>query len=46
MFLGGFARFRCREEPCEIGFWGAYNAPLYATEDASCFFAANMNPLV
>src|SRR6185503_2206071 len=37
MFLGGFARFRCREVPCEIGFWGAYNAPLYATEVASCF---------
>src|SRR6185312_3350818 len=27
---------------CEIGFWGAYNAPLCATEVASCFFATNM----
>ena len=46
MFLGGFARFRCREVPCEVGFCGAYNAPLYATEVASCFFATNMpNPL-
>src|SRR6185437_6609570 len=22
---------------CEIGFWGAYNAPLYASEVESCF---------
>ena len=27
---------------CEIRFWGAYNAPLYATEVAACFFATNM----
>ena len=88
-FLGGFARFRCREVQvvrsgfgvhkmqhyvlpklrlvfslrscpihffrsgwfraiplpggtrCENGFWGAYNAPLYASEVASCFFATN-----
>src|SRR6185503_16667005 len=26
---------------CEIGFWGANNAPLYASEVASCFFATN-----
>src|SRR6185312_11892202 len=32
---------------CYIGFWGAYNAPLYASEVASCFFATNMpNPLL
>ena len=32
---------------CEIGFWGAYNAPLYASEVAYCFFATNMpNPLL
>ena len=40
-FLGGFARFRCREVPVVrsgFGAWGAYNAPLYATEVASCFF--------
>ena len=28
-FLRGFVRFRCRGGTrCEIGFWGAYNAPL------------------
>ena len=32
---------------CEIGFSGAYNPPLYASEVASCFFATNMpNPLL
>ena len=32
---------------CEIGLWGAYNAPLYASEVASFFFATNMpNPLL
>ena len=32
---------------CENGFWGAYNAPLYASELASCFFTTNMpNPLL
>ena len=31
---------------CEIGFWGAYNAPLCASEVASCFFITNKpNPL-
>ena len=31
----------------ENGFWGAYNAPLYASEVASCFFATSMpNPLL
>ena len=31
----------------ENGFWGAYNAPLYASEVASCFFATNItNPLL
>ena len=47
-FLGGFARFRLPGgTSCEIGFWGAYNAPLCASEVASCFFATNMpNPLL
>src|SRR6185312_6962534 len=32
---------------CYIGFWGAYNATLCASEVASCFFATNMsNPLL
>ena len=31
---------------CEIGFRGAYNAPLCASEVASCFFAMNMPNLL
>ena len=45
---GGFARFRCRKEPvAKSGAGAAYNAPLCASEVASCFFATNIpNPLL
>src|SRR6185503_17992874 len=41
--LGGFVRFRYREVPVvRLGFGGAYNAPLCASEVVSCFFATYM----